>query len=75
MNLHKLLDPELAFYTDKLLETRETGFSRIELSNYFYSTEDYDKFFGDINCYQKEIDRTFRILNSIPQVNYRMSFE
>ena len=44
----------------------ETGFTRIELSNYFYSSRDFDTFFGDINSYQKEIDKTLKVLNNIP---------
>lgn len=74
MNLHKLLDPTIAFLTDKLLPTMDTGFSRIELSNYFYSADDFEKTFGDIEFYEKEINKTLKVLNSIPQVNYRLPF-
>lgn len=74
MNLHKLLDPALTFFTDKLLNTMDAGFSRIELSNYFYSADDFEKAFGDISFYEKEINRTLKVLNSIPQVNYRLTF-
>ena len=66
MNLHKLLDPTIAFFTDKILNTMETGLSRIEMSNYFYSANDFEKAFGDINFYEKEINRTLKVLNSIP---------
>lgn len=66
MNLHKLLDPTITFFTDKILSTMDSGLSRIELSNYFYSDKDFKKTFGDINFYEKEINRTLKVLNSIP---------
>ena len=66
MNLHKLLDPTITFFTDKFLNTMDSGFSRIELSNYFYSAKDFEKTFGNINFYEKEINRTLKVLNSVP---------
>jgi len=66
MNLHKLLDPTITFFTDKLLGTMDSGLSRIEISNYFYSAKDFEKTFGDINFYEKEINRTLKVLDSIP---------
>ena len=65
MNLHKLLDPTIVLFTDKILNTMDAGFSRIELFNYFYSADDFEKAFGDISFYEKEINRTLKVLNSI----------
>jgi hypothetical protein len=66
MNLHKLLDPTIAFFTDKILNTMDAGLSRIELSNYFYPANDFEKAFGNNSFYEKEINRTLKVLNSIP---------
>ena len=66
MNLHKMFNPTLAFFTDKLLGTMDSGLSRIELSHYFYSAKDFEKTFGDIDFYEKEINRTLKVLNSVP---------
>jgi len=41
MTIDKLLYPTQAFLHDKMLATLECGLSRIELSNYFNSFEDY----------------------------------
>jgi hypothetical protein len=37
MNLNKLFDSNMSFYIDKIQSTSKHGFSRIELSDYFYS--------------------------------------
>lgn len=41
MHLDKLLNPPIAFFHDKMLSSMDTGLSRIELSNYFNSFEDF----------------------------------
>lgn len=46
MDLFKLLFPSPAFYQEKVLPTQEEGLSRIELSNYFHSFEEYRSSFG-----------------------------
>lgn len=74
MNLHKLLNPEYHFFTEKLLQTMDAGLSRIEISNYFYSARDFGNGFGDLSFYDKESNRTLKALNSLRSVNYRLSF-
>jgi hypothetical protein len=44
----------------------DAGLSRIELSNYFYPANDFEKAFGNNSFYEKEINRTLKVLNSIP---------
>ena len=51
MALDDLLLPGLSFYQDKIRPCLDEGLSRIELSNYFYSTQNYVEKFGAIKDY------------------------
>jgi hypothetical protein len=66
MNLNKIFDSNVSFYIDKILSTREHGFGRLELSDYFYSKEDSNLFFKSIASYEAKIEKTLEVLNSLP---------
>ncbi len=53
MTLDKLIYPTQAFLHDKMLPTLECGLSRIELSNYFNSFDDYFDNLGAIDYYNQ----------------------
>lgn len=63
MAISKLLYPSIAFLQDKLLPTLEEGLSRIELSNYFNSWDNYRDNIGAINSYRMQIDSALDALN------------
>ena len=74
MDLKKLLEPTLSFYLDKITPTKECGFGRIEVSNYFYSQDEWFKSCRSITPYEKQINKTLEVLNQMPQLNYSLSW-
>ena len=74
MNLKKILEPNMSFYLDKVVPTKDHGFSRIEVSKYFYSQEEWTKSCHSITPYEKQINKMLGVLNSMPQLNYALSW-
>jgi hypothetical protein len=66
MCLKKILEPSLALYIDKIMQTQDHGFSRIEISDYFHSHNDWIQHCRSIVTYEKKIDKVLKALNSLP---------
>jgi hypothetical protein len=62
------------YFNQKLLECEDTGISRLEFSNYFYSQK--DQIYGmKISDYQHRIDNALYKINESMSVNYYVSFK
>lgn len=75
MNLKKILEPTVSFFIDKIVKTKKDGFSRIEISDYFYTYDEWQKQCRSTSSYEKKIEKVLNILNAHPQLNYSMTWQ
>lgn len=55
MALEKLMLPSVSFCVDKINHTLDTGLSRIELSVYSYSYDEFQQKIGQTDLYFKKV--------------------
>lgn len=65
MSLEKLLLPSVPFCINKINQTLDTGLSRIELSVYSHSHDEYEEKIKKTDLYFKKVKKALRSLNEM----------
>ena len=74
MSLEKLLLPSISFFTNKINDTLDTGLSRIELSVYCYSFDEFLSKICKTEFYNQKVTNALKSLNEM-DIYYRVSLK